>query len=327
MFAKNNSSFLVMLMLRIKRLIPLSGLFLFAMSCSSNTPPVSSPGLSEPPKAQIGDSVIILIHGWGGDHDQTWGKFPLYLWQAEELRKTHVVVVYDYPTGVLGHSPEIGEVALNLKEVLNQCCGKAKEYILVGHSMGGIVAKEYVLHFLRNGLSKQLKVSKVIFIATPHTGTHLARWADWIPGIHSPQIEVLKGVNEPFLKRQLDDWQVMVQAPPQGYSEDKFKQLRQWAIYATADKVVPRESAQDRLPELDRIPATQDEFERVYDHTNIVKPQSERDFVLRAVISRIAGAAGTLPEDILTKEEHEKIARADREYELGAYASWNQSHS
>lgn len=69
---------------------------------------------------------------------------------------------------------------------------KEQEISFVGHSMGGLVAREYI------NAHDELNIKKCIFIATPHHGSELADIAKSIPlfaSVFKP-IEKLKTINK-----------------------------------------------------------------------------------------------------------------------------------
>ncbi len=198
------------------KIFALPFVLLILVSCANPSRPIPSHTLAITP-VPSGKSVVILLHGWGGDETETWGQLPGYLDEALRQRDMYVRT-YSYPSGIIGDIPAIDQIVQNLDEGLNQHCNDAHEYIFVAHSMGGLVAKEYVLSYLRRGQSDKLKVSQVIFIATPHTGNHIARLADLVVGIPKAQIRAVRGLDEYFLRTQVRDWQDRVAAPRSGPS-------------------------------------------------------------------------------------------------------------
>ncbi|WP_454065163.1 DUF7379 domain-containing protein [Candidatus Nitrospira salsa] len=281
---------------------------LFAYSCAENSPTFDIP-INQPETSDSKNSnkvIIILVHGWGGNKVTTWGNFGQYLLQEPKL-KDYRVFYYQYPTGAFGHNPHISDVANNLAQSLKNCCSSSNEYIFIAHSMGGIVVKEYILNRLRNGQAPSLKVNKVFLIATPNTGADLAKWARYVPGIPKAQLKSIGGVNDSFLRQQLRDWHLHVEAKSPELHPVLKKRIKTVAIYATNDGVVSIASATDRFPH--SIAAIDNDVGRIYDHTNIVKPVSPSDFVVQSIITEISApllsGLNIGPRDLSRSEEED----------------------
>ncbi|KAK8133349.1 hypothetical protein PG984_005361 [Apiospora sp. TS-2023a] len=127
---------------------------------------------------------IVFVHGLGGGSEHTWSKNGV-LWPRDLLpkqapfRKTSVHIfgydsnfkksstlnIHDFSKSLLNN-------LLNNPDVNDANC----PIILVGHSMGGLVMKQTYI------LAKQMpayrhvadRITAIIFIATPHTGSELA---------------------------------------------------------------------------------------------------------------------------------------------------------
>jgi pimeloyl-ACP methyl ester carboxylesterase len=71
-----------------------------------------------------------------------------------------------------------------LKEQLDQKQLRGKTLAFVGHSMGGLVVRNFLAQiFQKQESSSFFRVSHCVFIATPHRGTPLADLALHIPGV------------------------------------------------------------------------------------------------------------------------------------------------
>ena len=223
----------------------------------------------------------MFIHGWGGKKDEeTWGCFLSLVKKDKRLSK-YAVQSYGYPTSLFGHSPAIEDISGNFEQWLMNCCANFQSYILVGHSMGGIVAKEYILSVLRRGQAAKLKVDLIFFIATPNTGADLARWASYVPTIRTAKVSALRGVDDKFLSTQLRDWNFHVEGADWRLHPSQKKWIKPIIIYGTADQIVVKESAVDRFPLA--IPVFRG-------HTDIVKPQNDDDEVFQSLVSQTLDA-------------------------------------
>lgn len=84
----------------------------------------------------------------------------------------------------------------------------AKPFMLVGHSLGGLVIKQMIRHSITMGdqyAQFASHLAGVIFLSTPHTGSGLASLARYLRIIRAtPLIDEL--VNNQSYLRELDDW-------------------------------------------------------------------------------------------------------------------------
>lgn len=131
--------------------------------------------------------LVVLVHGLGGAPDETWGKFPELLNSTfpENLVK---VTTYSFPSVIsglftkaglkerirtlLGKGAPIQDLALGLKTELEARYPDEKNIILICHSLGGLVAKHYIVYCKKRNVSH--RVVGCLFYAVPHTGAMLA---------------------------------------------------------------------------------------------------------------------------------------------------------
>jgi tetratricopeptide (TPR) repeat protein len=135
---------------------------------------------------------VIFLHGLGGDPRTTWQRgqddqsfWPR--WLVDDIAGLDVFSVgYESPVsrwnGTAMHLTACAENVLS--RILAKSQLQAGQLILVGHSLGGLVIKQ----FLRTAESKARydagaarfleRVEKVAFLATPHSGADLAGWGD-----------------------------------------------------------------------------------------------------------------------------------------------------
>lgn len=112
-----------------------------------------------------GQLPLLLIHGYAANAG-IWAPMINYLWRRG---LTNVYTMNLEPT--FGN---IDSYAQQVAARVNRICNttRAEKVILVGHSMGGLVARAYVER--GDGAAR---VAKIISIAAPHHGTVLARLA------------------------------------------------------------------------------------------------------------------------------------------------------
>ena len=281
---------------RIQRICGLGLVFAMCLAAcaTDNTKPVmSSEGNVKPRSVTNKDTLVVFIHGFTGDARQTWGDFPRFLHQAlsESRPESYKMYSFGYHSSLLTVSPKLDEVVKDLLANLDEY-KEAKEIIIIAHSMGGLIAKQYVLSFLgRNDNAGALKVSQIFLIAVPNTGSDLAEIVDsWTP-LEKRQVQYLVP-NNTWLSTQVKRWQHYVLGEARDAPPGWRKSIRVDAIFAKDDSLVTTNSAMDRFywaTELRRERECNSwwTWTKTYGHTNIVKPRCLKDPVVTEVVERI----------------------------------------
>lgn len=146
---------------------------------------------------------VILVHGLGGDQEQTWrldgnedGNWPR--WLNEDLRAIRVRTLrYDAPISAWSR----GNSALPLTELATACLAElqAKEVgaypvVFICHSLGGLVVKQMMRHpdtYSGHGWEKiRDQIRGLIFFGTPHSGSKIANWAGFLNLFVRPSVSV-----------------------------------------------------------------------------------------------------------------------------------------
>jgi hypothetical protein len=73
-----------------------------------------------------------------------------------------------------------------LKKYINDNCSYANNIILVAHSMGGLIARQYLIDCKKDGIDIR-RFRMLCTYATPHNGSHIAKYASYI--VHFPIIK------------------------------------------------------------------------------------------------------------------------------------------
>ncbi len=129
------------------------------------------------------DTAVVFIHGLGGAY-ATWKDFANTLhneWKENDafnLKYDHYYnTTKEYPVysfivkSFLGKSIE--QLSKHLDSFIRTTCKYYKNIILVCHSMGGLVARKYIVDLLNK--ERDLgKIKALITYATPHLGSNLA---------------------------------------------------------------------------------------------------------------------------------------------------------
>lgn len=126
-------------------------------------------------KRSNGEPVLLFVHGLSGSPNKTWDKMVSVLRTDADLSSLSYDC-YGYPTSKIRlpfgkRMAGINEIASGLQTHIDTN-HKNKKIILVGHSLGGLIARQYILSQVKRESSQSIQGA--IFFATPHTGAGLA---------------------------------------------------------------------------------------------------------------------------------------------------------
>jgi protein SERAC1 len=224
---------------------------------------------------------VIFVHGLGGHSRGTWHPEELrnddnfwLTWLAQE-RPDLGIWSFGYkaePSAWKGSTMPLFDRASNLQAYLEVSDIGKYPIIFIAHSMGGLLVKE----MLRNAQTFQKKAviqqtKGIVFISTPHTGSHLANLIDKIGILARTTVSVneLK-LHIPQL-RQLNEWYRQnvdsLEITTKVYYETKPTQ---------GFLVVDPDSANPGIKDVQPT-ATDD------DHLSITKPKSTDNLVYKGV--------------------------------------------
>lgn len=187
------------------------------------------------------DKRVIFVHGLGGS-SKTWGNSPMFI----SADKTIGVSCHDwaYPTAFLGlkylkflqkNYLGINELADALKTYIDEMHRSADEIVLVGHSMGGLIIRQYLLNM--NAAREVPKVNKIVLYAVPNNGSELAKVVGWLSLFKNPQLVNLKK-GSAYLDELNRSWNV-------ANIEAKFDLT---VVVGGNDRVVTAQSARGTFP-------------------------------------------------------------------------------
>lgn len=212
---------------------------------------------------------IVLVHGWSGTPD-SFGQLPGYL----QERLEDPVLLYQYPTGWVTHSPSVEYISMNLDAWIRTNAGGSR-LAIIAHSMGGYAVRKLILkQSLRDDPLDRL-VGLVALLASPASGVILAKLAKMVPGLRSEQITEL-APGSPFLFALNTEWAAWCRR----YVPSRCH-VR--SMIGTKDAVVGSSSGFNNDPEcIPILGAT---------HQGIIKPETADDPVVQNLV-RLLGEAG-----------------------------------
>ena len=205
--------------------------------------------------------AIIFVHGLGGSAKDSWGKFPELIEGDSTLNFEYGF--FEYPTQIIRipvlqkKYASIQDLAKALKTFITYKYDMFDELILVGHSLGGLVIRQYLLDEHISG--HKTKVSKVLFYAVPQLGAILANIGNLVSWKHR-QLKQLC-IESDFLDVLNDNW-------VNSKVDDK---LDIQCVIGLADKIVSSESSKSicRQHTIDMLPDK--------GHKDIIKPNNSED--------------------------------------------------
>lgn len=131
-------------------------------------------------------SLLLFIHGLGGDPSGTWGVFQDLLQKDGELKK-HSVGHFTYPTHLYRlpftrRYPRVQTLADALATQIDLRYSDHRDITLVCHSLGGLIGKQYLIRQIESGA--RLRVKRMLLYAVPSNGAALASVANLISWRH-----------------------------------------------------------------------------------------------------------------------------------------------
>jgi pimeloyl-ACP methyl ester carboxylesterase len=223
--------------------------------------PLPTPVHTSPTSTQL----ILFVHGWRGDPEETWQRFPQLVAGDARFSDSADVLAINYPTYIARRNLTIAEVAdwINKEGAAENLWSKYKKIAIVAHSMGGLVARDLAL--LRRGLTPSVTV--LVEIATPHQGADpyrvesalgLATFFSWLR-ITAAYTEEVRPRSPTLIARHTfwQAWSLKDGRPPTR------------CFTSPQDDIVSQDSARFPCDDWTSYPQGS--------HTDLVKPESVRD--------------------------------------------------
>jgi len=255
-------------------------------------------------------NLIVFIHGFVGD-EKTWVKdnktkpfIDLFL-NDNKVSDNFDIGVFQYHTELLNLFPKtksllgmltskktpfnlpINEISRLLESQLRYTYSHYESIVLIGHSMGGLVAKRFILDDITKNSTTRVKL--YVSLATPHSGSNLATYGKTI--ISNFQIKDLSPLSD-SISAMSSEWVQCRQLPKRIYAQGSY------------DKIVPKVSS---------VAFDADTQEIVYcdeDHFSIIMPKG-KSVVVDAVVSEL--------HKLLKEQAIQSIKNGQRFVDTGQY--------
>ena len=205
--------------------------------------------------------LVLFVHGLGGDPAGTWKRFPDLVRSDDEL-SAFDIGHFDYPTSPLRmifwtRYPSVQTLAGALHTQIENRFHDYDDITLVCHSLGGLIAKRYLID--RIELGDGLRVKRMLLFAVPNNGAGLASIATQLSSHHRQAQQ---------LCRESD----LVIGISQAWARLKVaNQVNVNYVVAALDRVVDEHSARESWDN----PAIDVVVDR--GHLDVVKPVDEND--------------------------------------------------
>jgi hypothetical protein len=249
-------------------------------------------------------NLIIFIHGFIGS-EETWikkdGSRPLidYIIKDEAIFNNFNIALFEYHTKLLDLFPQsnaifnfllknknpinlpINELSKLLESRIQYTCADYENIILIGHSMGGLVAKRFILDDLKKNTDSKVKL--YVSLATPHSGSIIANFGKLL--INNVQTNDLSALSE-SISSMNNEWVQNKNLPKRIYGQGMY------------DKIVSKESS---------IALDSDSQKVIYsddDHFSIIVPK-EKNVIVDALIFELNNFLKK--QQIQSIENHEKF--------------------
>lgn len=153
------------------------------------------------------NNMIIFVHGLGGDPAGTWGRFPELI-KADPTLKEFDTTCFAYPTSLfrLPFSKKylsIQTLADALRTLLNVTCADRANLILVCHSLGGLIARRYLIDEVKR--QTELRVRGLLLYAVPNDGAGLAEVSSYISWRHDQLRQLCR--DSDLIRDLSSDWE------------------------------------------------------------------------------------------------------------------------
>lgn len=219
--------------------------------------------------------IAIFVHGFIGDYQKTWGKLPSLL-QSDDSLQGYDFLFWGYPTKLFRRGESIDAIGEHFKTEVDFLPKHYKTIVLVGHSMGGLVIRSFVVQALIDGKGAEVdRIADIILFGTPNDGLLKA---ELIPDMVNKQIDDM-GMASDFIVRIRKYW---VQRVTAATVDDSYnRRLRTLAIAGLGDRFVPKESVLSYFHETAITDGN---------HTSMVKPNDIHHLTYRILRTRLIAA-------------------------------------
>jgi pimeloyl-ACP methyl ester carboxylesterase len=219
--------------------------------------------------------IAIFVHGFTGDYLKTWGKLPELL-QADPSLYEYDFLFWGYPSRLFRKNEDVGTTGKHLKTEIDYLSKPYNKIVLIGHSMGGLVIRSYIVQALIDGKGKDLKhIADVMLFGVPNEGDLKAQF---VPQWVNDQIADL-GIASKFITEVRKYWIQRVTAAP--HNDDFYQKIPTVAIAGYQDQFVSQQNVESFFHDTAMTDG---------DHRSMVKPETTVHLTYRIIHHRLIDA-------------------------------------
>ena len=226
---------------------------------STREGPLPTPGIwdiQEPDRRLL----LVMVHGFNSSNNQGWGEFPRIIKSEKDTAFSRFNVLrYEYGSAVCRNNADISDRGDGLKSFLSDELKNYDGMIILGHSLGGLVAMHGLIDLAKMHRTnlKRIPVTVMTF-GTPHLGVEGAERLGQLGVLcidkQAKDVEVFNRSSRELRK----DWDSYFG------SNDSTYRVTIRTFYGSDDSFVAQDSACGRFPECEQITPV--------NHVTIVKP-------------------------------------------------------
>ena len=230
--------------------------------------------------------LLVMVHGFNSSNDQAWREFPRLIKEGKDTAFSRVNVArYQYGSTACRNEGDIADRGDGLKSFLSDELNNYDGMILMGHSLGGLVAMHGLIDLAKahNTWVARIPVTLLTF-ATPHLGVEGAERLGQL-GIlcrdkQAKDVEVFNRASRELRK----DWDSYFRS-----SRSKYRVAIK-AFYGSEDTFVTQDSACGRFSECEQI--------NPVNHVTIVKPGDTNHLAYKKLRVEVDSMTNKIPDSI-----------------------------
>jgi pimeloyl-ACP methyl ester carboxylesterase len=253
-------------------------------------------------------NLIVFVHGYTGDPETTWVKFPHLIRQiGQGFEHGYEVASFGYQSRLTRNYQSVKTISHLLLTFLDAQADEASHLFIIAHSLGGIVARRMLVDSFTSQDNSLLtiftKCRQVHFIGVPHRGAALApKQVEWFRKLNPLAADLRR--NSPLLLKTLTAWNDVVK-----HCEDKGLPSPQMFNYVgNQDWLIPLEQTIEHFAEREQVRVVEG------NHIGIAKPHHPENAVYRLVRRHIINAGKALdPQAVETAAQHAASGQATPE--------------
>jgi pimeloyl-ACP methyl ester carboxylesterase len=156
-----------------------------------------------------GHKLVLFLHGWNGDREETWQRYPDLVCGDEEARDYDVLSI-GFPTYLIGKNNTMEATGGWLADKLAaKNLDHYDKIAIVAHSIGGLLARQIVLE-----QRPELKnIVLLVEVGTPHLGPYKYTGLAGDTGTLGARLVGEFQAGSPYLQKLDTDWQHLGEKP------------------------------------------------------------------------------------------------------------------